>query len=118
VQEPLSNSIVSFIPWFDRDRLVWRSHAGGLFTLVLTPPPAPLVPASGPADAPSVSRLTDDLRLLETERDEAVRVGEDCARTVVKLEEMVRDGSWGGGCWGVGGRWWITRGVCATEHMR
>lgn len=43
---------------------------------------------SGP-DAPSVSKLTDDLRLLETERDEAVRVGEECARTAVKLEEMV-----------------------------
>jgi hypothetical protein len=36
-----------------------------------------------------VSKLTDDLRLLETERDEAVRVGEECARTAVKLEEMV-----------------------------
>jgi hypothetical protein len=36
-----------------------------------------------------VSRLTDELRLLETERDDAVRVGEECARTVVKLEEMV-----------------------------
>jgi hypothetical protein len=43
-----------------------------------------------------MSRLTDELRLLETERDEAVKVGEECARTVVKLEEMVREG-WGDG---------------------
>lgn len=39
-----------------------------------------------------MSRLTDELRLLETERDDAVRVGEECARTVVKLEEMVSRG--------------------------
>lgn len=57
-----------------------------------TPPPLRARthhPRTGPKAAPSVSRLTDDLRLLETERDEAVKVGEECARTVVKLEEMV-----------------------------
>lgn len=53
----------------------------GLHTCLPSCPPGP--------DSPSVSKLTDDLRLLETERDEAVRVGEECARTAVKLEEMV-----------------------------
>lgn len=28
--------------------------------------------------------------MLETERDEAVKTAEDCAKTAVKLEEMVR----------------------------
>ncbi|KAF8054895.1 hypothetical protein HT031_006894 [Scenedesmus sp. PABB004] len=34
--------------------------------------------------------LTDGLRLLEAERDDAVKTAESCARTAVKLEEMAR----------------------------
>lgn len=50
------------------------------------------VPAAARPEASdaSVTNLTDQLRLLETERDDAVRKAEECARTAVKLEEMLR----------------------------
>lgn len=38
----------------------------------------------------AILKLTDSLRLLETERDEAVGTAESSARSAVKLEEMTR----------------------------
>lgn len=59
-----------------------------LFSLHLHAPGPLQQPRSEPPSAssasqtlPSVSVLTDELRLLETERDEAVKTAEDCART-------------------------------------
>ncbi|KIZ00689.1 hypothetical protein MNEG_7277 [Monoraphidium neglectum] len=40
--------------------------------------------------AERVAQLTDELRVLETERDEAVKTAESCARTSVRLEEMIQ----------------------------
>ncbi|GBF91661.1 hypothetical protein Rsub_03965 [Raphidocelis subcapitata] len=48
------------------------------------------VHAASQAASSTVQRLTDELRILETERDEAVKTAEQCARTSVKLEEMVQ----------------------------
>eukprot|EP00877_Chromochloris_zofingiensis_P007391 jgi/Chrzof1/2905/Cz12g03140.t1 len=45
--------------------------------------------ARSAAEESRILELTDSLRLLETERDEAVSTAESCARNSVRLEEMV-----------------------------
>jgi hypothetical protein len=54
------------------------------------PPAAPRAADRSEAANASILRLTDELRLLEGERDEAVAVAEAAAASAVKLEEMRR----------------------------